>query len=84
MNESKSHVASAFATLKGTLPSVATSDEGLHFKYAVRQDAVMIETRRGGVYSYWLLIGTEFVLAKQSRNGKLRNLHPVNEFLSIP
>lgn len=83
MNESKSHVASAFVKLKGTLPSVAMSD-GLHFKYAVRQDTVMIETKRGGVYSYWLLIGTEFVLAKQSRNGKLRNLHPVNEFLSIP
>lgn len=81
----ESTVGEAFAKLSGSFPSLASPRLGaVHFKYAVREGSVLIETKRDGKYWYWLLVGEEFVPIHVTTNSKLKRMKTITEETFTP
>jgi hypothetical protein len=76
-------VAVAFAKLGGAFPTLANF-QGLHFKYAVRDGVVLIESKRDGRYFYWILVGEKFLLIHASMQSKLKRMHTITNATFIP
>lgn len=76
-------VTEAFAKLSGSFPTLANF-QGLHFKYAVRDGVVLIESKRDGRYFYWILIGEKFLLIHASLQSKLKRMETITNATFIP
>lgn len=76
-------VTDAFAKLSGSFPTLA-SFQGLHFKYAVRDGVVLIESKRDGRYFYWILVGEKFLLIHASMQSKLKRMQTITNATFIP
>jgi len=74
---------SAFQNLSGAFPLLARY-QGLHFKYAVKNGVILIETRRGGRYYYWLLVGERFRLIHSAEHSKWRKMKTVTHSTFTP
>ena len=76
-------VAVAFAKLGGAFPTLANF-QGLHFKYAVRDGVVLIESKRDGRYFYWMLVGDKFLLIHASLQSKLKRMQTITNATFTP
>ena len=76
-------VTEAFGKLGGSFPTLANF-QGLHFKYAVRDGVVMIESKRDGRYFYWILVGEKFLLIHASLQSKLKRMETISSATFIP
>ena len=76
-------VTEVFAKLSGAFPTLA-SFQGLHFKYAVRDGVVLIESKRDGRYFYWILIDEKFLLIHASLQSKLKRMETITNATFIP
>ncbi len=76
-------VTEAFGKLAGAFPTLATF-QGLHFKYAVRDGTVLIESKRDGRYFYWILIGEKFLLIHASLQSKLKRMETITSATFVP
>ena len=76
-------VTEAFAALAGAFPTLA-SFQGLHFKYAVKNGVVLIESKRDGRYFYWILVGEEFRLIHASMQSKLKRMQTITHAILTP
>lgn len=72
-----------FAKLSGAFPALANF-QGLHFKYAVRDGVVLIESKRDGRYFYWILVGEKFLLIHASLQSKLKRMQTISSATFIP
>lgn len=76
-------VTAAFGKLTGAFPELA-SFQGLHFKYAVRDGIVLIESKRDSRYFYWILVGGRFLLIHASVHSKLRRMQTITDKTFTP
>lgn len=76
-------VTNAFGKLTGAFPTLA-SFQGLHFKYAVRDGVVLIESKRDGRYFYWILIEEKFLLIHASMQSKLKRMQTITNATFMP
>lgn len=77
-------VGAAFAKLSGSFPSLASLQGNVHFKYAVRNGVILIETKRDGRYWYWILVGEEFLLIGAFATGKLKRMKTITDETFTP
>jgi hypothetical protein len=73
----------AFEKLTGAFPTLATF-QGLHFKYAVKDGVVLIESKRDGRYFYWILVDEKFLLIHASLQSKLKRMETITNASFIP
>lgn len=76
-------VTEAFGKLSGAFPTLA-SFQGLHFKYAVKDGVVLVESKRDGRYFYWILIDEKFLLIHASLQSKLKRMETITNATFIP
>lgn len=73
----------AFHHLSGAFTHLAEF-QGLHFKYAVKDGAMLIEQRRAGRYFYWLLVGDRFKLVHASLASRFKRMAPITNSTFTP
>lgn len=76
-------VTETFGKLNGAFPTLA-SFQGLHFKYAVKDSVVLIESKRDGRYFYWILVGETFRLIHASMQSKLKRMQTITSATFTP
>ncbi len=68
----------AFAPLKNAFPESADF-QGVHFRFAARNGAVLIEKKHQGHFFYWLLVQGRFLLIDAAPRTKLAPMRTIGD-----